>query len=427
MNLSALVLYKRTFFASLLLLINYPIISQWTLQTSNTQYPLHAIYFLNENTGLSVANGNILTEFRGCEIIRTTNGGISWLRVLLDSNLRARSFYFFDENTGFLAGGMYLDEGQLYKTTNGGLNWSNDTFPIPSSSLGNVVFTNNNTGYAGAIKGVFKTTNSGNNWIRILEISLVVPPIAPAKVCFLDENTGFYIWDTMSVYKTINAGFNWQLTTISSNKFLRDIRFLNFSTGFIAGDGGNLFKTTDQGTSWNLQTVPVTQNFYSIFFPNGFTGYVTAEHTVLKTTNSGNLWFTVFGLPADTLFSSFFLNANTGYVCGDDGRIYKTTTGGVLGIPKVSNEIPESFFLYQNYPNPFNPTTNIKFDIAKATDVKISVYDAIGREVETIVNEFISPGIYEVQWYAVKFSSGIYFYKILTNEYTFVKKMSLIK
>ena len=103
------------------------------------------------------------------------------------------------------------------------------------------------------------------------------------------------------------------------------------------------------------------------------------------------------------------------------------TSLGLIGITPISNEVPGSFILYQNYPNPFNPTTNIKFAIAKATDVKLSVYDALGREVETLVNEFISPGIYEVKWDAARFSSGIYFNKILTNEFTSVKKMALIK
>lgn len=400
--------------------------SQWTLQVSGTQYPLHSVYFLNESIGFVASNSNNIQQLIGGEIIRTTNGGISWNRVLFDSLLRAKNFYFLDENTGFIVGGSYLSQGFMYKTTNSGVNWVNVT-PDNNSLFCNLTFIDNVTGYMGAIFGVYKTTDSGYNWSRILNIQPghYVPT---AKVYFLDINTGFYVRDTGMVYKTTDAGLNWTSRYLSTSfQYSKDIKFININTGFIVCDSGKIFKTSDQGFSWLPNASPVAQNLYSIFFPNGFTGYITAEHTVLKTTNSGNYWFTVFGFPADTLFSSYFLNANTGYVCGDEGRVYKTTTGGIVGIKQISSQIPKEFSLFQNYPNPFNPSTNIKFAVAKATNVKISVYDALGRETETLVNEFIAPGLYEVQWDAVRFSSGIYFYKILTNEYASVKKMSLIK
>jgi hypothetical protein len=83
--------------------------------------------------------------------------------------------------------------------------------------------------------------------------------------------------------------------------------------------------------------------------------------------------------------------------------------------------------LFQNYPNPFNPTTNIKFAIPKASFVKLAVYDMLGREVEILVNENVSPGTFEVKWDAAKVSSGIYFYRLTTEEFTDIKKMILVK
>ncbi len=89
--------------------------------------------------------------------------------------------------------------------------------------------------------------------------------------------------------------------------------------------------------------------------------------------------------------------------------------------------IPGTYALYQNYPNPFNPTTNIKFDIAKASNVKLVIYDILGREVRTLVNEFKNPGAYEMKFDASNFASGTYFYRIEAGDFVEIKKMVLVK
>ena len=101
-----------------------------------------------------------------------------------------------------------------------------------------------------------------------------------------------------------------------------------------------------------------------------------------------------------------------------------TTT---VGINQLSSLVPDKFSLYQNYPNPFNPTTNIKFDIIKSGGVKVIVYNALGKEVNVLLNENLSPGTYKVDFDGAGFASGIYYYKIVTGEFTDVKKMLLIK
>jgi hypothetical protein len=98
-----------------------------------------------------------------------------------------------------------------------------------------------------------------------------------------------------------------------------------------------------------------------------------------------------------------------------------------IGIKPISSEIPKDYSLSQNYPNPFNPTTKFKFQISKLSDTKITVFDVLGREVETLVNQQLQPGTYEVDWNASNFSSGVYFYKLETNRFSNVKKMVLVK
>ncbi|MFA7361100.1 MAG: T9SS type A sorting domain-containing protein [Candidatus Kapaibacterium sp.] len=88
---------------------------------------------------------------------------------------------------------------------------------------------------------------------------------------------------------------------------------------------------------------------------------------------------------------------------------------------------PDNFKLYQNYPNPFNPITTIKFDVPRSSSVKISVFDVSVKQMETIVNEQFQAGTYSTQWNASGYSSGIYFYTLITNGYTETKKMLMVK
>lgn len=113
-------------------------------------------------------------------------------------------------------------------------------------------------------------------------------------------------------------------------------------------------------------------------------------------------------------------------------------TNMIVGLQNISSEIPGSFSLYQNYPNPFNPSTKIKFAIPAplnppkgGTLVRIVIYDVLGREITTLVNEQLNPGTYEVEWPATgvasNFPSGVYFYKLETQDFTETKRMVLIK
>ena len=98
-----------------------------------------------------------------------------------------------------------------------------------------------------------------------------------------------------------------------------------------------------------------------------------------------------------------------------------------VGIENISTEIPKSFSLYQNYPNPFNPVTNIKFDVPKNSNVKLSVFDALGREVAVLVNDNLQAGSYNYKFDAASFSSGIYFYRINSSDFSSVKRMVVLK
>jgi hypothetical protein len=101
--------------------------------------------------------------------------------------------------------------------------------------------------------------------------------------------------------------------------------------------------------------------------------------------------------------------------------------GPMVGLNENNVTVPEKFNLYQNYPNPFNPTTVIKFDLPGSSKVKLSVYDQLGREVSILLNSNLSAGSYRYNWDASNFCSGVYFYRLVTNDAVETKRMALVK
>ncbi|MBK8550650.1 MAG: T9SS type A sorting domain-containing protein [Ignavibacteria bacterium] len=97
------------------------------------------------------------------------------------------------------------------------------------------------------------------------------------------------------------------------------------------------------------------------------------------------------------------------------------------GIQAISENIPAKFYLFQNYPNPFNPSTNLEFGISDSRFASLKIYDLLGNEVATLVNERLNQGTYKVKFNGNDLSSGIYFYRLSAGDYTDTKRMLLIK
>ena len=165
------------------------------------------------------------------------------------------------------------------------------------------------------------------------------------------------------------------------------ISFINENVGWLSGENGFILVTSDGGYTWKNQITPTNNLLSNIVFVNGYTGWAT----------------------------------------GANGTILKSTLGIQSGIVKQTGYIPDGFLLHQNFPNPFNPATKIKFNVTKSGIVKIIVYDIIGREVQTLVNERLQPGTYETTFEGSRLTSGVYFYRLITDEYSDTKKMLLIK
>lgn len=105
---------------------------------------------------------------------------------------------------------------------------------------------------------------------------------------------------------------------------------------------------------------------------------------------------------------------------------FVATTDPTVNVQPI-NQLPQDYFLSQNYPNPFNPATMINFGIKKAGNVSIKIYNILGSEIAELVNDYFTPGTYSYSFDASELSSGIYLYKIISNDFVQTKKMILQK
>jgi hypothetical protein len=112
---------------------------------------------------------------------------------------------------------------------------------------------------------------------------------------------------------------------------------------------------------------------------------------------------------------------------GFDGTVYTLDFSLLTDVEPINSEIPNNFKLGQNYPNPFNPSTTIRYSISEQSSVTLKVYDVLGNEIASLIDEEISPGNYEVELNSSILTSGVYYYTLQANNFTQTKKMILIK
>ncbi len=410
----------------------------WT-QISEDHPDVSAIYFSSPSVGYADGSDG--------KLYKTSDAGENW-EVVNDSS-NGLSLFFIDDMTGFNAG------PKLMKTTDGGVQWNELNTGVSAYAFRDVYFVNNNLGFATysdfyAGDGAIKTTDGGMTWDSL---NFKNNKFDKKYIYFADENLGF-VSGTSTLYRTTDGGDNWDTLDVASGVtpgYFKEsnskVNFINSSTGFF-GKKGHIFKTTDRGDTWTDALIDNNTMPTQIQFVSDSIGYAVCStdtfgiplHIFYKTSDGGKSWTDLTNeLPTIGIWSMFFTGENTGYLAGNHG-IYKTTSGGetITSVNEVDKaSVPSGYKLYQNYPNPFNPTTKIRYSIssvrtplpgrARGGLVTLKVYDILGREVTTLVNKQQPPGNYVVEFNASKFASGIYFYRIITNDFTATKKLVLLK
>jgi hypothetical protein len=183
------------------------------------------------------------------------------------------------------------------------------------------------------------------------------------------------------------------------------VRIINW----VGGSGDNFIRTVlndSASTIIDAGTAPFTGTFRPSAPLISFNGNIATGYWRLVVTDTAN---------GDTGFLKSWCIVLSAIASG-------SCIGGIETV-----EIPNSYRLYQNYPNPFNPVTKIKYGLPENANVKLIIYDILGREISELVNEHKTANTYEVEFDASRLPSGVYFYKLETDNYTFTKKMLLIK
>jgi photosystem II stability/assembly factor-like uncharacterized protein len=390
--------------------------ASWSLNTRGTEDEvLSDIFFINQQTGWAAGWQGI--------IYSSTTGGRIWNKQISNTTAQLNSVCFINAQTGFAAG----NAGILVSTTNGGAGWVSSGIAI--ENLRKIRFINSATGFVCGDNGtLLKTTNSGFSWTQVSSGTA----FNLQDISFSGASTGYSVTSfNPTALKSTNGGLNWIPLPLSVNGAY-SVSFVNENTGFVKSAlVNNLVKTTNGGASWNNITDP--GGFYVRFrSPNlGWSVGGTAGDSLLiaATGNGGQTWNRYTSKIINTILEIFMLTDSVGWCVSNSGFIFKTTNGGgaLTGIMYSGNSLPGKYRLGQNYPNPFNPVTHIEFSLPETGFSELKIYDIQGRELLTLAEQELKAGTYIAQWNASGYSSGVYFYKLTSQNFTQTKKMVLIK
>ncbi len=383
------------------------------------------------------------------KIYRSSNAGDTWSNIITMPFQCTYSQYFAisPKDTNKMIA-ILANPTRMYYTSNYGANWitSFSNFILGPGIPIEVDPNHPDTIYFGSSNAFFRSTDFGLNWT---ELSLLNESKCDIEVSYGNSNIiTMAVAHLPIIYKSTNSGVNFTIVNYSgvdgespamcTNPFMpNEIYHLFFYTN-AAMDG--IWKSTNYGTNWT--------KLYNVFAPWGIATASDDPNVIFCglwdsiprpahiSTNGGANFFTTNIIGGD-------YNANIAIFAYDRGNVLFQQTDGIykmrvvydvpaIGINYISSEIPKQFSLSQNYPNPFNPNTKIRFEIpsnvkSQTSNVSLIIYDILGNEIATIVNDKLSPGTYEAGWNASGYTSGVYFYKLISDGFDESKKMILIK
>ncbi len=403
-------------------------VSTNTLYGLSTSLAVSQIFTINTTTGVCTPIGTASTVSPGAIFLAANTAGSLFGSDIVNDNL-----YRWNKTTGApgLVGPLGFDA-----------NFGQDAqFDLNDNVLYYAAY--NNTAGAPQLRKV-DTTNGSSTLLctftaQMTGIAMAAPvPATPplceqftattfpptgwtnsnATYCYRSTASGFGLGTGSAVYDYWNgaAGTLIDLTTLTfqstgaADSIACDMAY---NTAVFTGDSLDILASTNGGTT--------------------FSYVVRLGGPTLSTTTSGGDPFTPtasqwakrkYVLPAGTNKLRFHGYSNFGDNCYIDSTCI---VAGPSGISHNLDFVPKTYSLSQNYPNPFNPSTQIQFGLPKSGNVKLIVYDILGREVKTLVNEYRTAGTYQIAFDASSLASGVYFYKIEANDFVQTKKMLLVK
>jgi photosystem II stability/assembly factor-like uncharacterized protein len=323
-------------------------------------------------------------------------------------------------------------EGQIYQTTNGGVEWVRRSFSFGSTLLDIDFPEGCDTGFCTGFNGKVKMlTPTG---LSSVYMHGYVSHIS--SVSCLDSSHAFIAGE--EIIGPVNHGTFLIDQSYPGTNGIYAIDMVDTLMGWCvgsptaAGAWGNLgcmiIKTTD-GHNWIDQVNPVLGNSGTLMAVKALDSLhvwtVGTSGVILRTNNGGNTWVReAEGLSNDMLLGIWVVSPEEVYVVGNNRTFLKY---GLLSSIEESNSETGQVQLEQNYPNPFSSNTKISFQIKTPQQVKLSVFDPLGHKVAVLVNEYKPEGKYSIDFNATNLPSGIYYYRMQTGSFSETKKMILIQ
>ena len=393
----------------------YPSYAQtqpWIKLQSPVNVTLRYLSFVDSLTGWAAGEAGT--------IIRTTDGGNSWEVQNSTVQTFIHDIFFINKNSGWA---LTLQDGfpftsVILKTTNGGIDWLTEDFPDTTKLIRTIFFFDSLNGFVGG-SHIAYTSDGGDSWVEASVDSGIFSNFPVYEFNFLNRQFGYACGGRIDIcgviWRTTNSGLSWTSIGISADEIFDIFIIDSLNAITLSGDPEGFFgianiKTKDAGLTWYSNELAFTGLSFAIDFRTYNEGWSASGYKFLRTTDRGESWEEYETPDSVAIFDLQFLDTRTGYAVGENGVILKLDPT-LVG---VENKIPlvDGFILYQNYPNPFNPTTKIGFQISAFGFVSLKIYDVLGNEVVTLLNDEKPVGTYEIEFNALNVSSGIYFYQL---------------
>lgn len=348
-----------------------------------------------------------------------------------------KSFSSFDQNSN------------LYKSSDGGESWVRilDSTVVNKPNIADIKISPLNPTLilalhrargpgAGNLDQIFRSTDGGASWkdVSSAAFSRSDHGVRIQIGCDPRDSTRWYATgDTqfdLTFYTSTDAGASWtpksEIPDGINQKILVDVRdheriYLigGLSGVLVSTNGGGNWTIVNELANWSVLKLTQPQKNPNIFLAG------TAQGTILKTNDSSRWNRLGDGLPQGRYFD-IFVDDVTNYVfTGGEKGLFRIDA--ITSVPQEPTIIPSEFKLSQNYPNPFNPTTAIHFTLPQSGVASLKVFDMLGRELATLLNEYQIAGARQVNLNASSLTSGVYFYKLESSGATAIRKMLLVK
>ncbi len=431
--------------------------SQWTFQGGVTVPGVSPSISVYSPTGCVVVGGGSGQP----KVYKSTNSGVTftditgnivgpelWCVWAVDAN----TIYAGDGGANGGAGG----NAKVWKTTNGGTSWT--TILTTGGTVGfinSIVFSRINpqigfiqsdppTG-AGGVYWLQKTTDGGATWTLTNPPGVSGQASAQNGLAVIDAQCyGFGLGNNAParVQLTTNGGTTWNARNIAvvggfvSAFAINDNKTIMLgATGDAAGSLPNIGRSTDGGATWSVVNTGAGMTIGLATIKWAYTTncvYMTGAGTGVcarRSTDGGLTWTnqTTAGLTGLSHMDLVVVGSTvSAYAVCTDGSVLKLTDN-LTAIDPNNTTVPTSYSLQQNYPNPFNPTTNIKYSVPIGSNVSLKIYNALGKEVMTVVNAHQDAGNYVESVDMSSLSTGVYFYTLTAGDFKDTKKMMLVK